>query len=243
MEIRVIKMKKIKQSADGLRVRKKDDRRILLLKVAAGLFRQVGYETTRMEDIAVAAKVSTKTVYNYFTNKQSLLIGYLEQDRESMVSAYERIIAYPSKGAAETLARLVHADIGEVKSGSDKKLWRELLAAETRAHRSADDDFAANRKVFLEVIERALLHFQKSGQLSRTLPMPIAIEMVYAISAYNFRQYCAIDELTPTDILRTAKIQMRYLVGNWLTASHQGTKVGRSGSNGTSLPKAMTARQ
>jgi AcrR family transcriptional regulator len=221
MERRVIKMKKNKQGADGLRVRKKDDRRILLLNVAAGLFRRVGYETTRMEDIAVGAKVSTKTVYNYFTNKRSLLIGYLEQDRQSMVSAYEKIITYPSNGPAETLARLVHADIGEVKSGGDKKLWRELLAAETRAHRSADDDFAANRKVFLEVIKRVLLHFQKSGQLSRSLSMPIAIEMVYAISAYNFRQYCAIDDLTPTDILRTAKIQMKILVRNWLKEPDQ----------------------
>jgi AcrR family transcriptional regulator len=237
MERRVIKMKKIKQSADGLRVRKKDDRRILLLKVAASLFRRVGYETTRMEDIAVAAKVSTKTVYNYFTNKRSLLIGYLEQDRESMVSAYEKIIAYPSKGPAETLARLVHADIGEVKSGSDKKLWRELLAAETRAHRSADDDFAANRKVFLEVIKRALLHFQKSGQLSRTLPLPIAIEMIYAISAHNFRQYCAIDELTPKDILRTAKIQMTYLVGNWLNTARQNTGVGSAAPKDFELQK------
>src|SRR5882724_10556331 len=236
MEIRVIKMKKIKQSAGGLRSRKKDDRRILLLKVAAGLFRRVGYETTRMEDIAVAAKVSTKTVYNYFTNKRSLLIGYLEQDRQSMVSAYEQIIAYPSTGPAETLARLVHADIGEVRSGSDKKLWRELLAAETRAHRSADDDFAANRKVFLEVIGRALLHFQKSGQLSRTLSLPIAVEMVYAISAYNFRQYCAIDELTPEDILRTAKVQMTYLVGNWSNTTHQNTRVD------SSVPKAVLAR-
>jgi len=210
-------MKKVKPSIDGLRVRKKGDRRILLLKVAAGHFRRIGYEKTRMEDIAATAKVSTKTVYNYFFNKQNLLIRYLEQDRASMVSAYEKIITHPSiKDPAETLARLVHADIGEVRSGNDKKLWRELLAAETRAHRSADDGFATNRKVFLNVIERALLQFQKSGQLSRTIPLPIAVEMVYAISAYNFRQYCAIDTLTPEDVLKTARVQMKILVGNWL---------------------------
>ncbi|MEA4966042.1 MAG: TetR/AcrR family transcriptional regulator [Oscillospiraceae bacterium] len=53
----------------------KIDCRERILKASRRLFTSKGYEETMMEDIAQRAQVSKATVYNYFPNKESLLIG------------------------------------------------------------------------------------------------------------------------------------------------------------------------
>src|SRR3546814_5515919 len=82
----------IEDGPTPLRVRKKQQQNADLLRIAVKLFRRRGYEQTRMEDIAVQASVSTKTVYNYFPTKQQLLIALLNQDRVRMQMAYEKVV-------------------------------------------------------------------------------------------------------------------------------------------------------
>ena len=48
-----------------------------ILKASRRLFASKGYDETMMKDIAKKADVSKATVYNYFPNKESLLIGTL----------------------------------------------------------------------------------------------------------------------------------------------------------------------
>ncbi|MFA5585402.1 MAG: TetR/AcrR family transcriptional regulator [Saccharofermentanales bacterium] len=50
-----------------------------ILKASRRLFSAQGYEETMMEEIARQAEVSKATVYNYFPNKESLLIGIVDE--------------------------------------------------------------------------------------------------------------------------------------------------------------------
>lgn len=168
-----------------------------------------------MEDIAAQAEVSTKTVYNYFPTKQQILVELLTEDRQSLIEAYAAVLEDPPGDLAEALALLIHADVGDIRSVEDKKLWRELLAAETRAHDRAEDEFDINRRTFLAYIERLLVHFRKQGKLLRSVSVPTAVDMVYAINAYDFRQYCASEAATPDDVLELARKQMKHLVQSW----------------------------
>jgi AcrR family transcriptional regulator len=192
---------------------KRDRRKADLLNAAAELFRKVGYERTRMEDIAEAADVSPKTVYNYFDNKQRLLVEFLRRDRAALIPVYEEVVENPSPTLAETLARLIHADIGNVVTSGDKTLWREVLAAELLSYNSDSDGFTENRSVFLRYIRRAVLTFRREERLA--VPTSVAVEMVYAISSYIFREYCANVKLTRKDMLRRANLHMRHLVADW----------------------------
>ena len=204
-----------KPKVRNLRERKKAQQRQDLLDSAAELFRSSGFEETRMEDIAVHADVSTKTVYNYFPTKQRILVELLRQDRESLIEVYDAVAQRRPDDLAEALAQLIRADVGEIRSVEDKKLWRELLAAETRAHDRMDDEFQINRQVFLEYIERILVIYRDRGQLSREVSLPLAVEMVYAINAYDFRRYCATARATPETVLELARSQMKLLVSAW----------------------------
>jgi AcrR family transcriptional regulator len=203
---------------EGLRSRKKALQRQELLTAAMELLSDRGYEETRIEDIAKAANVSLKTVYNYFPSKQSILIEILREDRVRMLDEYEAIASNPPKDVNKALLAMIQADIGDVVTPHRKKLWRELLAAETRSHDQQDDDFEKNREVFMDFLRRILLHFRKSGVLSERVNASIAAPMIYAIMAYNFRQYCAIEEMSPEDLLDLTSKQFQLLLASWMAA-------------------------
>ena len=71
-----------------------------ILKASRRLFKEKGYEDTMIEDVADKADISKATLYNYFPNKESLLVGTLEDQTETCrryiegrgdAGSYERI--------------------------------------------------------------------------------------------------------------------------------------------------------
>ena len=200
------------QPEQGLRARKKIEQRAELLRIASDLFRRRSFDETRMEDIAARADVSTKTVYNYFFNKQAILAALLNDDRRNLMAAYEQVVEAPPDDLADALALLIRADVGDVRTIEDKKLWRDLLAAETRAHDRTGDAFESNRKVFTGYVERLLVHFQQRKKLPADVAIPVVADIVYAINAHDFRQFCASETKTPEQVLKVARQQMRQLV-------------------------------
>lgn len=49
-----------------------------ILKASRRLFKEKGYENTMIEDVANRAEISKATLYNYFPNKESLLVGTMD---------------------------------------------------------------------------------------------------------------------------------------------------------------------
>jgi len=205
-------------TAPSLRARKKHLQQELLLDAAAQLFRGRGFEATRIEDIAALAGVSAKTVYNYFPGKEQLIVGLLVRDRERLVDDYEGVLRQPPADPAAGLAALVRADVGDVRSAQDKRLWRELLAAETRGHERSRDGFGRNRQVFTGYVGRLLRHYVRARALSPALPVAVTADLVYAINAFDFREYCAAPSMTPATVERRARRQARVLLQGWIGA-------------------------
>ena len=49
-----------------------------ILKASRRLFKEKGYDNTMIEDVAEKADISKATLYNYFPNKESLLVGTMD---------------------------------------------------------------------------------------------------------------------------------------------------------------------
>jgi AcrR family transcriptional regulator len=199
----------------ALRPRKKATQRAEILRIAADLLRRLGYDKTRMEDIAMKANVSTPTVYNYFTGKQDILIELLMADRRATRAGFDRILEQPPEDPVDAFAAMIYVNMSDIRSAEDKRFWRELLAAVTRAHDREFDRFEANRGVFKGYLERLLMYFVERGRFSEAIPISVAAEMIYAINAYDLRCLASSESCTPEQIRAVAREQMALLFAGW----------------------------
>ncbi|MGW0764381.1 TetR/AcrR family transcriptional regulator [Streptomyces sp. NPDC002676] len=106
----------------GLRERKKEETRRLLLEGGARLFRERGFEGTTVADIAAYANVSVRTFFRYFDSKEALLLpdgvelfAYVESalaerpaDEDPLDAVCNALLAAAEPFAASTLTALSH---------------------------------------------------------------------------------------------------------------------------------------
>jgi AcrR family transcriptional regulator len=74
-------------AAEGLRARKKRQTRAAIAAAAMDLFQSRGFDAVTIADIAAAADVSRKTVFNYFPAKEDLVFVAGHERRAALVSA------------------------------------------------------------------------------------------------------------------------------------------------------------
>src|SRR5881275_1648549 len=71
----------------GLRQRKKQQTREAIAQTARRLFLEHGFDAVTVDDVARAADVSRKTVFNYFPTKEDLFYGRMEIFEEDLLAA------------------------------------------------------------------------------------------------------------------------------------------------------------
>ncbi|SRR6266702_430663 len=94
----------------GLRERKKLATRQAIADVAGRLFSQRGYDDVTVAEIAEAANVATKTVFNYFPTKESIFFDEDVIMEEAMIRAVRD--RAPGESIYDGIRRLMTRDIG-----------------------------------------------------------------------------------------------------------------------------------
>ncbi len=107
----------------GLREEKKEQQRRDILRAAIRLFRERGYDATRIQDIVERVRISEATFFNYFPTKDALLESY-------------------AIGRVEEYAGLLRAEIDD-ETRSVPDCIRDLLGVIGRALQQEDRQFMA----------------------------------------------------------------------------------------------------
>jgi AcrR family transcriptional regulator len=92
-----------------------------ILRTAARLFQQRGYDATSMNDVAAALKLSKGGLYHHFQSKDEILYDIMSH---AMDITEERVInvARRIEGAEERLRTLIRLHIGVVLSAEDREI-------------------------------------------------------------------------------------------------------------------------
>ncbi len=101
---------------------KADDRRAQILDVAKGVFAQRGYRVANVADICAAARIGRGTLYQYFENKQAVLLAVMEE----LAARVKRVLENRPKVASISHAR--HAPVEMIVEFCQTRL-RALLDA------------------------------------------------------------------------------------------------------------------
>jgi AcrR family transcriptional regulator len=96
----------------GLRERKKQQTRQLILDTASRLFVERGVDGVTVTEIARAAELSEMTVFNYFATKEDLVFGRMEFFEEQLVAAVEQ--RAPEESAVAAFGRMLLAGIDQL---------------------------------------------------------------------------------------------------------------------------------
>ena len=130
--------------ATGLRERKKQQTRELLAETARRLFSERGFERVSVAEIARAADVSEKTVFNYFPTKEDLVYWRLESFEEDLLGTLRERPA--GESLLDAFGRFVARPRGMLATYDDAT--RERLAALSRMIASSPALLAREQQIF-----------------------------------------------------------------------------------------------
>jgi AcrR family transcriptional regulator len=109
--------------------RRKDDRAAEILEAALACFSENGFAATRMEDIAMRARITKGTIYLYFESKEDL---FKNLARQSIGAQIETVTAHVKafEGNSADLLRFVLGTVGHFVTTSDRVVLPKVLLAE-----------------------------------------------------------------------------------------------------------------
>jgi AcrR family transcriptional regulator len=184
----------------GLRERKKQRTRELIALTARRLFAERGFENVTVTEVAAAAEVAQKTVFNYFPTKEDLFYWRLEdferqmldairdrEEGESVLAAFQHFIVGRSGllGKHDAAARKELIAVTRTITSSPALLVREqqiiagytdslaaLIAEESRARPGAIEPWVAASA--LMGVHRALIDYTRRRVLAGELTPRLA---------------------------------------------------------------------
>lgn len=201
----------------GMRERKRQERSDTIIDAAMELFQANGYEQTKMEDIAARADISPPTLYRYFPRKTELLVALFWKERERLAGALDEFHKKSASWDAVTsVAGLLYLNNSGVKSKTERKLWREIMAALMRMHDEPNDEFRAIKQYFERHIERMLQRLHRDSLIAKDTPLPAMVNVLYAVAAENYYRMIANEFESAEDEKKAMEEQVSLALKGWL---------------------------
>jgi AcrR family transcriptional regulator len=148
------------------RERKKEETRESIISCAVSFFKEKGFQETSMEEIAEKSDVSKGTLYNYFQDKESILVGYFQ----IIIADYGKRMNesfVENKDIKSTLYSLLDFISSIFKNDKELAVTYFKYRMPSRFDVTLDSSQRSGiEKWVLEIMEKA----QKEGQLRTDIP-------------------------------------------------------------------------
>jgi AcrR family transcriptional regulator len=125
----------------GLRERKKQQTRQLILDAATRLFVERGFDGVTVTEIARAAELSEMTIFNYFPTKEDLVFGRMEFFEEQLLAAVQQRALDESAVAA--FGRMVLAGVDQLAARTEMIAKAAMLIRASPALQAREREITA----------------------------------------------------------------------------------------------------
>jgi AcrR family transcriptional regulator len=138
-------------SSVGLRERKKADTRAAISQAALRLATERGPDSITVDDIAAAADVSPRTVFNYFTSKEEAILGF---DPNRKLEVGRSVLERPARELPLTALRGAFVDIatGVPAVAEMSRTRAELVRQHPQLHPGYVAGYAALENALVDAI-------------------------------------------------------------------------------------------
>lgn len=170
----------------GLRETKKQRQHQRLMELAIALFRERGYDRTRVEDIIERAEVSEATFFNYFPTKDAVLEAFA-LDRVDQYSHLLRAALLPTgRPLPDRLRELLHA----IALGfSDDREFMAVVATRSKIFFGARGAILSKELLTYELLGQLFQEGQERGEVRADIDATQIAEVftgVYTITLINW---------------------------------------------------------
>jgi TetR/AcrR family transcriptional regulator, repressor of fatR-cypB operon len=166
--------------------REKNARQHDILKAARDLFIRKGYHETTLDDIASLAEFGKGTIYNYFSSKEELFYGIIDQASneafDSLTSAISVAGTARDKLTAYARAIIIHA---HENADLFRLIFLELYRSGTPEYKNKIKHFQERGKDILELVERPITEEIRKGTIK-----PFDAHELVSIFDSTLRGYC-----------------------------------------------------
>ena len=147
------------------RLRRRPSRRDEILRRAAHLFLERGFEIVSLVDVASACGISKAGLYYHFNSKQELLAAIISYAQDIHEDEVQKVLTGSSADDEEGLRRLIHAH-ALMMTREDDAAFAILAVDEMRSLLPADRAQVARRKrSYLGLIRERLERLAAAGKL------------------------------------------------------------------------------
>lgn len=188
----------------GLRAKNKADRQDRILNAASRLFREQGYDATRMESIAAEAGVSIGTIYNYYQNKGDILVAIVSKEVNEVLREGERIVEKPPANVARAVDRLIATYINHSLVYVSKDMWRQAMATSIRQPQSPfGKTYGSLDKALVKQTCALIAKLNDLGLIKSSVDSSGTGELIFNNTNMMFMEFVK-DEAMPVKKLRAA---------------------------------------
>lgn len=202
----------------GLRERQKAEREQRILEAAEIQFRELGYEETKIGNIARAAGVSVGTVYNYFENKSDLLLTLVTIHDEFIANEIEELIRKPPSDLVDGVCGVFLAMTRHSLDHLGKENWRHLFGLSiVQRQTKLGRRFARFNERLLERLIRMLNALKQTGVLASDCDTEKLGGILYRVETMHYMELASSDGITFDDYRVKLVEDMRFLLNPYIS--------------------------
>jgi AcrR family transcriptional regulator len=200
-----------------------NDRRIrradAILDAASAAFEELGFEGTRVEEIAERADIAAGTVYNYFTSKEGVILALARRYADETVVLREALVEDPPNDPLLALDSYNAVALDNSLHHLNKPLWRRVLSASFADGGHLSSIVPGLDELLLGQVTRMLQILQNRGRLRAGVDARDLASIALAIQTIQWQRFIAIDEMPLIAVRRIVSRLTRLAIGEFCAAT------------------------